>query len=424
MIYYLYDILKDSNLPGVGLLNYITFRAMIAAIIAMVITMIFGKKFIAYLQKKQIGETIRDLGLEGQLAKTGTPTMGGILIIIAILTSALLCANLGNVYIQLLLLTTVWFGLLGFLDDYLKIHKHNKDGLAGKWKILGQVTLGLIIALFVCYHSDIFIKEKSGVVDESKVATATVQSAPGQNFDIKSEKVTKTTIPFIKSHEFDYAWLSPFKGKVGYYFKWAIYALMIILVITACSNSVNLTDGMDGLATGTSVISGTVLGIFAYLGGNIVLADYLNIMYIPYSGEIVVFMAAFIGALIGFLWHNSYPAAIFMGDTGSLAIGGILGVCAILIRKELLLPILCGIFFIEALSVILQRGYFKYTKKKYGAGRRIWRMTPIHHHFQKEGIEAIIQRPARALPEAKIVTRFWIVAILLAFATLALLKIR
>lgn len=432
MFHFIYELLQSSGIPGIGLLNYITFRAMTAAIIGMLITMLSGKKFISILQKKQIGEEIRDLGLEGQLAKKGTPTMGGILIIIALLVSVLLCADLSNVYIQLLLLSTVWFGLLGFLDDFLKIYRHNKDGLAGKWKIAGQVTLGIIIALFVCYNGDIFIKEKGATDTEmlqaadSQVEAELEAQAPqaGRGFKVISEKVTKTTIPFVKSHEFDYAWLSPFKGRWGYYCKWGIYALMIILVITACSNSVNLTDGMDGLATGTSIISGSVLGIFAYLSGNIVLADYLNIMYIPYSGEIVVFMAAFIGSLIGFLWHNSYPAAMFMGDTGSLTIGGILGVCAILIRKELLLPILCGIFFVEALSVIFQRGYFKYTKKKYGAGKRIWRMTPIHHHYQKEGIEALIQTPSRALPEAKIVTRFWIVAIILAVATLAMLKIR
>ena len=423
MIYHLFEFLKDADIPGQRLFTYLSFRAMFASATAILISLILGKKIILWLQKRQIGEEIRDLGLEGQLQKKGTPTMGGIIIILSVLISVLLFADLTNIYIILLLITTVWLGLLGFADDYIKVFRHNKEGLSEKGKLIAQILLGLSIGLTVCFSNEIVVREKV----QAETAAVT-ESAPGQAVAAAEEhdviKSTKTTIPFVKNHEFDYKWLSPFSGAMGWYCKWAIYVVMIVLVITACSNGTNLTDGMDGLATGTSAIVGVVLGIFAYLSGNIINADYLNIMYIPGTGEIAVFMAAFVGALIGFLWYNSYPAQVFMGDTGSLAIGGIIGVCAILIRKELLLPILCGIFLVESLSVLMQRFWFKYTKKKYGAGRRIFRMAPLHHHFQKENIPAAIKWPARAIPEAKIVVRFWIIGILLAVFTIALLKIR
>ena len=434
MIYHLFEFLKDYDIPGQGLFTYLSFRAMFASAVSILIALIFGKKIIGWLQKKQIGEEIRDLGLEGQMQKKGTPTMGGIIIIISVLVSVLLFADLTNIYIILLLITTVWLGLLGFADDYIKVFRHNKEGLSEKGKLVAQIILVLSIGITVCFSNDIVVREKVQV--DSAAATEAVTDmtdldkdselriSEGQWAEQDVVKSTKTTIPFVKNHEFDYKWLSPFKGAMGWYCKWAIYVIMIVIVITACSNGTNLTDGMDGLSTGTSAIVGVVLGIFAYLSGNILNADYLNIMYIPGTGEIAVFMAAFVGALIGFLWYNSYPAQIFMGDTGSLAIGGIIGVCAILIRKELLLPILCGIFFVESVSVLVQRFYFKYTKKRYGTGRRVFKMAPLHHHFQKEGVPAMITWPKRAVPEAKIVVRFWIIGILLAVCTIALLKIR
>lgn len=442
MLYHLFEALKEFDIPGQGLMSYLTFRAMMASVTAMLISLIIGKRIIRWLQKKQIGEEIRDLGLEGQMQKKGTPTMGGIIIFIAIMVSVLLFADLTNIYIIILLLTTVWFAGLGFTDDYIKVFKHNKEGLSEKGKLASQVLFGLGLGLTVCFSPDIVVREKIQVDEKAAQDTVlsgkTAEAAASQTLDINTEfhvksgewkekdvvKSTKTTLPFIKDHEFDYKWLSPFKGAFGWYCKWAIYVLMIVLVITACSNGTNLTDGMDGLTTGTSTIVVAVLGIFAYLSGNIINAQYLNIMYIPGTGEIGVFMAAFAGALIGFLWHNSYPAQVFMGDTGSLMIGGLIGVCAILIRKELLLPVLCGVFFVETLSVMIQRSYFKYTKKRYGTGRRVFKMTPLHHHFQKEGVPAVISSPKRAQPEAKIVVRFWIVEILLAVATIALLKIR
>ena len=402
MIYHLIDLLKDFDFPGQGLFQYLSFRAIISFSTALMFSILFGKKFIAKIKAKQIGEEIRDLGLAGQMEKKGTPTMGGILIFFSIIIPVLLFANLTNIYIQLLLVTTVWSFLIGFADDYIKVFKKNKDGLSPKMKLIAQFAMGLAVALAVCFSDDIVVRESTENIVKS----------------------TTTTIPFIKTHEFDYAWLSPFGGQFGMYFKWVIYVAMIILVITSCSNGVNLTDGIDGLATGTSAIVGVVLGIFAWLGGNIIDAEYLNIMYIPGSGEIAVFMSAFVGALIGFLWYNSFPAQVFMGDSGSLMLGGIIGVAAILIRKELLVPILCGIFFAESLSVLMQTTYFKYTRKKYGAGRRIFKMTPIHHHFQKEGIPCLIQSDKKAIPEAKIVTRFWIVGMILAVITIALLKIR
>ena len=432
MIYHLTEYLKEIgiDIPGQGLFNYLSFRAITSFTFALLISIFAGKRIIRWIQKKQIGEEIRDLGLEGQMQKKGTPTMGGIIIFLAIIVPVILFADLTNIYNILLIISTIWFFLIGFADDYIKVFKKNKEGMSEKGKLIAQGLLGLAIALAVCFSDQIVVRERVNVQESiSAEVSGTAESSmdEGRVGIMESHDViksTKTTIPFIKDHEFDYKWLSPFKGKFGWYCKWAIYMLMIIIVITACSNGVNLTDGMDGLATGSSAIVGVVLGIFAWLSGNIVNADYLNIMYIPGSGEIAVFMSAFVGALIGFLWYNSFPAQVFMGDTGSLMLGGIIGVCAVLIRKELLLPILCGIFFVESLSVLMQRFYFKYTKKKYGEGRRIFRMAPLHHHYQKEGVPALIQRPRKALPEAKIVTRFWIVGMILAVITIALLKIR
>ena len=431
MLYHLFQLLQDYDIPGQHLMSYLSFRAMLATLISMLIAFFAGKRIIRWLQRKQIGETIRDLGLEGQMQKKGTPTMGGIIILLAIVVSVLLVCDLTNIYVLLLLLTTVWCGAIGFADDYIKVFKHNKEGLSEHAKLFGQVALGFAIGLTVCFNPNIVVRENiqeaQGIVtaDRSELnvdSERLVTSSTWHKEDVV--KSTKTTIPFVKDHEFDYKVLSPFKGKWGWYCKWAIYVLMIVFVITACSNGTNLTDGMDGLAAGTSAIVGVVIGILAWLGGNIIDSGYLNIMYMPGTGEIAIFMSAFVGALIGFLWYNSYPAQVFMGDTGSLTIGGIIGVSAILIRKELLLPLLCGIFLVESASVLIQRSYFKYTKKKYGAGRRVWKMTPLHHHYQKEGIPALITRPEKALPEAKIVTRFWIIGLILAVSTLAILKIR
>lgn len=436
MIYHLFQYLQRYDIPGQRLFTYLSFRAMLTSVTAMLIAFFIGKWIISWLQRKQIGETIRDLGLEGQMQKKGTPTMGGIIIIISIVVPVLLFCDLTNVYLQLLLFTTLWCGALGFADDYIKVFKKNKEGLHPKVKLLAQMILGLAVGMTVWLSNDIVIREKVPV--EAGVANV-VEKGNRNSLNVDSEtliahdsgwkmenvvKSTTTTIPFVKGHEFDYKWLSPFKGRWGWYCKWAIYVLMIVIVITACSNGTNLTDGMDGLAAGTSAIVGVVLGVLAWVGGNLLNSDYLNIMYIPGSGEIAVFMAAFVGALMGFLWYNSYPAQVFMGDTGSLTIGGIIGVGAVLMRKELLLPILCGIFLVESLSVIMQRTYFKYTKKKYGEGRRIFKMSPLHHHYQKEGIPALIQKPVHAIPEAKIVARFWLIGIILAVATLALLKLR
>lgn len=423
MIYHLFQALKEFDIPGAGLINYLTFRSLMAALTSLLVGIFVGRKIIAIIQKKQIGEEIRDLGLEGQLAKKGTPTMGGIIIILSILSGVLLWADLTNIYVILLLVTMLWLGALGFADDYIKVFRHNKEGMSEKGKLMGQLALGLVIGLTVCYSPKIVVREKTPgkiteVRDSAKVETGSVMISE----DIV--KSTKTTIPFVKSHEFDYRSMAPFHGKWNWWWKWAIYLGMIVLVITACSNSVNLTDGMDGLAGGTSAIAGAALMVFAYLSGNAIHTGYLNIMFIPGAGEAAVFMAAMVGALVGFLWYNSYPAQIFMGDTGSLALGGIIGVCAILIRKELLLPLLCGIFFLEALSVIMQRTYFKITKKKYGQGKRIFRMAPLHHHFQKEGVPALLKTPSHARPEAKIVTRFWIIQVILTVITVALLKIR
>ena len=392
MIYHFFEHIQYLDFPGSGIMRYISVRAILASITAIVLILCFGRPFIRLMQRKQLGEEIRNLGLEGQLAKKGTPSMGGVLILGAVLVSVLLFGDLTNMYIQLLLITLVWLGALGFTDDYIKVFRKNKEGMPGKYKILGQVILGLAVGITICVHED------------------TVS--------------TLTTIPFIKDNEFDYAWLAAGSGKTKELLQVVIYVLVIIFIITAMSNATNLTDGMDGLAAGITAIAGAALGVLAYLSGNVIYSDYLNIMYIPDSGEIVVYLSALIGALLGFLWYNSYPAQVFMGDTGSLALGGIIGVTAVLIRKELLLPILCGIFFAESVSVIVQRLYFKYTKKKYGAGRRVFKMAPLHHHFQKEGVPALITRPAEAIPEAKIVMRFWLISIILAILTIITLKIR
>ena len=385
MLNHLVDWLQSLGLhiPGAGLFNYLSFRAMLAAVISMVIAFFAGKGIIRRLQRHQIGEEIRDLGLEGQMQKKGTPTMGGLIIIAAVLGAALLVCRLDSIYTILLIVTTVWCGAIGFADDYIKVFKHNKEGMSERGKLILQFGLGLFIALTVCISPS-----------------------------IPTDRLV-TTIPFVKAHEFDYSWLSPFKGQLGVYCSWGIYMVMIIVVMLACSNGTNLTDGMDGLAAGTSAIVGVALGIIAWLSGDVLNARYLNIMYIPGSGEVAIYMAAFVGALVGFLWYNTFPAQVFMGDTGSLTIGGVIGVTAVLIRKELLLPILCGIFVMESLSVIIQRVHFKRTKKKYGEGRRVFLMAPLHHHYQKQGI-----------PEPRIVVRFWMIGIILAVSTLALLKIR
>ena len=423
MIYHLFQLLKEYDIPGQGLMNYLSFRAFLASATAMLFSLLVGKKIIALLQRKQIGETVRDLGLQGQIEKKGTPTMGGVIIILSILTAVLLFCDLTNVYVLLLLLSTLWCGALGFTDDYIKVFKHNKEGMSEHGKLLAQILLGLVIGLTVWTSDDIVVREKVAIPEEEQEEI--VESGRYRNEDVV--KSTKTTIPFVKDHEFDYKWLSPLKGKWNWYTKWMIYVLMIVFVITACSNGTNLTDGLDGLAAGTSAIVGVVIGVLAWLGGNLIDSNYLNIMYIPGSGEIAIFMSAFVGALIGFLWYNSYPAQVFMGDTGSLTIGGIIGVSAVLIRKELLLPLLCGIFLMESLSVLMQRTYFRWTKRKTGEGVRIWSMTPLHHHYQdKKQVpgKVLIPKPVPPHHEAKIVARFWIVGILLAVATLALLKVR
>ena len=416
MLIPIFKYLESLDFPGAQMFNYIMFRSAMAVITALLFSTIIGKKVIYILQRQQIGEEIRDLGLEGQMQKKGTPTMGGLIIIASILLPTLLFAKLDNVYILLMIITTVWLGMIGFADDYIKVFQKDKKGLAGKFKILGQISLGVIVAATLYLSDDVSIREK--MYD----AKGRAKTELGLNYETgKSEtrpmtkemKSTKTTIPFIKNHEFDYKWMLWFLGKGADKWVWLLYAIIAIFIITAVSNGANLTDGLDGLATGASAISGATLGVFAYLGGNVIYSGYLNVMYIPYSGELTVFMSAFIGACIGFLWYNSYPAQVFMGDTGSLALGGILAVFAIIIRKEILIPLLCGIFLIENMSVMIQVAYFKYTKRKYGEGRRIFLMAPLHHHFQKKGF-----------PEPKIVTRFWIVGIILAVLTIATLKMR
>ena len=436
MIYHLFQYFEHIGLdiPGMGLMHYLSFRAMMATVTAVLVALLAGRRIIRALQRHQIGETVRDLGLQGQIEKKGTPTMGGVIIILSILSGVLLFCDLTSIYVILLLVSTLWCGALGFADDYIKVFKKRKEGLSEKAKLLGQVALGFVVALTVWMSPDIVVREKVAdpaievVTERSERSVNTeTQVTSGRYKEEDAVKSTKTTIPFVKRHEFDYRWLSPFKGAWGWYAKWAIYVLMIVLVITACSNGTNLTDGLDGLAAGTSAIVGVVLGVMAWLSGNLIDSNYLNIMYIPGTGEIAIFMSAFAGALVGFLWYNSYPAQVFMGDTGSLTIGGIIGVCAVLIRKELLLPLLCGIFFVESLSVLLQRTYFKVTKRKYGEGRRIWSMTPLHHHYQdKKQVPGAVLFPKPVPPhhEAKITARFWIVGVILAVSTLALLKIR
>ncbi len=409
MLYYLFDYLNTLDVPGAGLFQYISFRAGLAAFISLMITITFGKNLISFLRRKQVGEDIRDLGLEGQMQKKGTPTMGGLIIIAAILVPTLLLARLDNVYIILLVVTTCWLGMIGFLDDYIKVFKKNKEGLAGRFKIVGQVSIGLIVGLALYFHEDVVIREVKG----SQLPNFQIEDFErgiDERVTYTDVKSMRTTVPFVKDNELDYSEILPFLPEE---FTWIIYVAVVILIITAVSNGANITDGIDGLAAGTSGIIGMTLAVFAYVSGRIDFSNYLNIMYIPNLGELVIFCTAFVGACTGFLWYNAYPAQVFMGDTGSLTLGGIIAVLALAVRKELLIPVLCGIFLVENLSVMLQVSYFKYTKKKYGEGRRIFLMSPLHHHYQKKNI-----------PEAKIVTRFWIVGILLAMITLAFLKLR
>lgn len=412
MLYYIFKYLNEVySMPGAGVFEYLSFRAAMAVITSLIISLLFGNRWINYLNKKQVGETIRDLGLEGQLEKQGTPTMGGLIIIASILIPALLFAKLDNIYIIMMLFTTVWLGGIGFLDDYIKVFKKKKEGLKGKYKIAGQVILGLIIGSVMFFSSDVITRGKSDL--PSEVVVSIEEMGPSSKFDIEEIHSTKTTIPFFKNNEFDYAILLKWLGE-GYE-KWAflIFIPIVIFIITGVSNGANLTDGMDGLAAGSSAIMGVTLGILAWVSGNIVFADYLNIMYLPNVGELTVFIAAFVGATVGFLWFNTYPAQVFMGDTGSLALGGIIAVFAIIIRKELLIPIICGVFLAESISVIIQVSWFKYTRIKYGEGRRIFLMAPLHHHYQKKGY-----------PEPKIVLRFFIIGIALAIFALITLKLR
>ena len=413
MLYYLFQYLeKQYQIPGASLFGFITFRAAFAMILSLLISTIYGKRIIRFLQKQQVGETIRDLGLHGQQEKAGTPTMGGIIIILATLIPVFLLAKLENIYVILLVVTTLWMGTIGFIDDYIKKFKKDKEGLKGRFKVLGQVGLGIIIGASLYFNGNVTIKEKLPVKVQQEILAKDPKVSPSKLFK-EEEKSTKTTIPFVKGNEFDYAelitWINPGLKK----YAWVIFILVAIFIITAVSNGANLTDGIDGLAAGTSAIIVLTLGIFAWISGNIIFSDYLNIMYIPRVEEITIYIAAFVGALVGFLWYNTYPAQVFMGDTGSLTIGGIIAVIAIAVRKEWLIPVLCGIFLAENLSVVMQVSYFKYTKKKYGEGKRIFKMSPLHHHYQKLGYH-----------ESKIVTRFWIVGILLAIISIVTLKIR
>ncbi|MGR6088226.1 MAG: phospho-N-acetylmuramoyl-pentapeptide-transferase [Arcticibacter sp.] len=419
MLYYLFEYLdRVLDIPGAGVFRFISFRAAMAIIISLFITLILGKPILRLLLKKQVGETIRDLGLEGQAQKQGTPTMGGLIILAAILIPTILLAKLDNIYILLMIISTVWLGIIGFLDDYIKVFKKDKKGLAGRSKIIGQVGLGLIVGSVLYFHDDVVVRDNVIASGGPSITLNTeIESGLQQNksdatktTDVKS---TATTIPFLKNNEFDYRMISEWLGDKAGKYVWIIFILAVILIVAAVSNGANITDGIDGLATGTSAIIGVTLALFAYVSGNTIFSDYLNIMYIPNTGELMVFMSAFVGACVGFLWFNAYPAQVFMGDTGSLALGGIIAVFAIAIRKELLIPILCGIFLIENLSVMIQVSYFKYTKKKFGEGRRIFRMSPLHHHYQKLGYH-----------ESKIVTRFWIVGIMLAVLSIVTLKLR
>jgi phospho-N-acetylmuramoyl-pentapeptide-transferase len=426
MFYYLFNFLdKRFDFPGAGVFQYISFRAAMALIFSLLISMVFGKRIINLLHRKQVGETVRDLGLQGQMQKKGTPTMGGLIIISAILFPTILFAKLHNVYIILLLLSTIWLGAIGFIDDYIKVFRKNKEGLAGKFKVIGQIGIGLIVGTTLYFNDDVVVREKifndKAATEVSVMALTTTPSAaikqPSSSFSKQETKSMKTTIPFVKNNEFDYSVLLSFMGDGYKKWAWLIFIPVVILIITAVSNGANITDGIDGLATGTSAIIGVVLAILAYVSGNMVFADYLNIMYIPNTGELVIFIAAFVGACVGFLWYNSYPAQVFMGDTGSLALGGIIAVFAIVIRKEWLIPILCGVFLVENLSVVLQVAYFKRMKKKFGIEyareHRLFKMAPLHHHYQKMGLH-----------EAKIVSRFWIIGIMLAVLTIVTLKLR
>jgi phospho-N-acetylmuramoyl-pentapeptide-transferase len=409
MLYYLFNYLDtEFNLPGAGLFQYISFRAALSIILSLTISMVFGKNLIQWLRKKQVGESVRDLGLAGQKEKEGTPTMGGLIMLAAILIPTLLFARITNVYILTMIIATIWLGIVGFMDDYIKVFKKDKKGLAGTSKIIGQIGVGLIVASMLYFNPNVYMKTKISDVP----TTFNVASDLDDPTIWQSEKSLKTTIPFVKDNEFNYAWLLPtsWQTKTGLF---VVFAVVVVVIVTAVSNGANITDGIDGLAAGTSAIIGVTLALLAYLSGNYIFADYLNIMYIPHTGELVIFISAFVGACIGFLWYNTYPAQVFMGDTGSLALGGIIATFAIAIRKELLIPVLCGIFLIENVSVMLQVSYFKYTKKRYGEGRRIFLMSPLHHHYQKKGYH-----------ESKIVSRFWIIGIMLAVLTIITLKTR
>lgn len=419
MLYYLSQFLEQFDIPGIGVFKYISFRTGAAFILSMLISTIIGRQIINRLQLMQIGEVVRDLGLEGQMSKKGTPTMGGIIIIISILVPILLLGRLDNIYLILLVVTTIWLGTVGFIDDYIKVFKKNKEGLHGRFKIVGQVGLGLIVGLTMWLSPSVVVQENREVLHNNEV-----QEVQYEKYHAKS---TLTSIPFMKNNNFDYSKVLPFlKGRSGEVAGWIVFIFATILIVTAVSNGANLTDGLDGLATGSSAIIGATLGVLAYLSSHIAMASYLNIMYIPGCEEMVVFSGAFIGATVGFLWYNSYPAQVFMGDTGSLMLGGIIAVFAIMIRKELLIPVLCGVFLLENLSVVLQVVYFKYTKRRFGEGKRIFKMTPLHHHFQKPGgmIPALLQSPMMPIPESKIVVRFWIVGIILAAITIVTLKLR
>lgn len=419
MLYYLFNYLDQIDLPGAGMFKYVSFRSGLALILSLFISTAIGRRIIDKLQQLQIGETVRNLGLEGQMSKKGTPTMGGLIIIIAILIPVLLCNRLENVYVILMIITTLWLGAIGFADDYIKVFKKDKAGLHGKFKIVGQVGLGLIVGLVLFMSPDVVIRENIEVRQENMVEEV--------NFNQDETKSTKTTIPFLKNNNFDYAMLVSWADKYKEPAAWIVFVLVTIFLVTAVSNGANLTDGLDGLAAGSCAIIGMALGILAYMSSHVQFASFLNIMFIPGAEELVVFASAFIGATVGFLWYNSFPAQVFMGDTGSLTLGGIIAVFAIIIRKELLIPILCGIFLAESLSVMLQVAYFKYTKRKYGEGRRIFKMTPLHHHFQKPGVNggnALLQKPFDVVPESKIVVRFWLIGIMLAVISLVTLKMR
>ncbi|MDR0995039.1 MAG: phospho-N-acetylmuramoyl-pentapeptide-transferase [Tannerella sp.] len=421
MFYYLFNWLHELGVPGAGMFKYVSFRSGLALILSLFISTAIGRRIIDKLQRLQIGETIRDLGLEGQMQKKGTPTMGGIIIIIAILVPALLCAKLNNIYLILMVVTTLWLGGIGFADDYIKVFLKNKEGLHGRFKIIGQMGLGLIVGLVLFFSPNVVIRENREILNKESHTVEAVRIHPEET------KSTKTTIPFVKNNNFDYALLAQWAGPYKEEATWVIFVLITIFIVAAVSNGANLTDGLDGLAAGSSAIIGIALGILAYMSAHAEFASFLNIMFIPGAEELVVFAAAFFGATMGFLWYNAYPAQVFMGDTGSLTLGGIIAVFAIIIRKELLIPILCGVFLTESISVILQVAYFKYTKHKYGKGRRIFKMTPLHHHFQKPGnagIDALLQKPINPVPESKIVVRFWLVGIILAVITIVTLKMR